>query len=154
MILEFDGREIESYADLPRQVAATPPGAEVTIVVARDGKRKKLEATLDEMEKPEIQRASLPTHSSEWGFEIEELTSEARENLGLEGEDRGVLITSIDPDSPVAESLRRGDIILEANHQAIRSLDDLDEQLSSNEDRLLLLVQRGDGTVFVVVRRS
>ena len=154
VILEFDGREIESYADLPRQVAATPPGAKVTIVVARDGKREKLEARLDEMEKPEIQPASLPTHSSEWGFEIEELTNEARENMGLEGEDRGVLVTSIDPDSPVAESLRRGDIILEANHKAIRSLDDLDEQLSSDEDRLLLLVQRGDGTVFVVVRRS
>jgi serine protease Do len=90
VILEFDGKEIESYEDLPRQVAATPPGAEVTIVVSRDGKRKKLEATLEEMEQPEIQPASLPAQSSssEWGLQVEELTDEARESLGLDGDSK------------------------------------------------------------------
>ena len=154
VIVEFNGKTIESYDDLPRRVAATPPGSEVTIVVVRDGKRRKLRATLEEMEQPEIRPASLPSRTSEWGFDVEELSDDVRAGLGLEGDERGVLVTDIDPDSPVADSLRRGDVILEANHEPIRDIGDLERQLAEPGDRLLLLVQRGDGTVFVVVHRG
>jgi serine protease Do len=152
VIIEFNGHPIETYDDLPRRVAATSPGTDVTIVVMRDGKRSKLHATLDEMEQLEIQPASAPSQSSDWGFEVEELTAEARETLGLEQEIRGVVITDVNPESPAAqEGLQRGDVILEANHQPIRTVDDLDEVLSGANARVLLLVQRGEGTVFVVV---
>ncbi len=155
VIVEFNEMPIESYDDLPRRVAATPPGTEVPIVVVRDGKRKNLEAVLDEMDQPEVRKTSAPSPSSEWGFEVEELTDEARETLELEDDTRGVLISQVERGSPAGkEGLRRGDVILEANHRAVRSVEDLEKELGSAEDRVLLLVQRGDGTLFVVVNRS
>ena len=155
VIVEFNEMPIDSYDDLPRRVAATPPGTEVPIVVMRDGKTKELKAVLDAMDQPEVREISAPSPSSEWGFEVEELTEEARESLELDDDTRGVLISGVERGSPASkEGLRRGDVILEANHRAVRSVEDLEEELGEAKDRVLLLVQRGDGTLFVVVTRS
>jgi serine protease Do len=155
VIIEFNKMAIESYDDLPRRVAATPPGSRVPVTVIRDGKRKTLKATLEVMEQAEIRPASSTSPSSEWGFEVEAITDEAREALQLEKDARGVIVTNVDPESKAAEEgLRRGDVIVEANHRAIRSVEDLDKELSGDSDRILLLVLRGDGTLFVVVNRS
>jgi serine protease Do len=152
VIVEFDGEEIRNYNDLPRRVAVTPPGTEVDVIVIRDGKRKKLSAVLDRMDQPEIQPASAPaSRSSDWGFEARELNAELREHLSLSDDASGVAIVDIDPESPAAESLRPGDVILEVNKIEIEDLDDLAEGLDKNDEKALLLVQRGEATIYMTL---
>ena len=39
MVVEFNGKPVESMRALPRLVADTPPGETVDVVVVRDGER-------------------------------------------------------------------------------------------------------------------
>jgi serine protease Do len=154
VIVEFDGTSIDDVDDLPRKVAATPPGSEVDIIVLRDGKRKTLQAKLETMKKDDVELASRETPSFDWGFSVQELNRELSEQLGLDGNDVGVVVTDVDPEGAAAEAgLRRRDVIVEANRKPTPDVAALEEALDADEERALLLVRRGDGTMFVAIER-
>ncbi len=55
-------------------------------------------------------------------------TDEAVQQLGLPAHTKGVVVTDINPFSPVADSgLRQGDVIQEVNHQAVTNVTDFDQ---------------------------
>lgn len=154
VIVEFDGAAIEDVDDLPRKVASTPPGSEVDIVVLRDGKRKTLQAKLEVMKQDDVELASREAPSFDWGFSVQELDPEISEQLGLSASERGVVVTDVDPEGPAAEAgLRRRDVIVEANRVPTPGLEGLEKALHEDEERALLLVRRGDGTMFVAIER-
>jgi serine protease Do len=157
VIVEFDGQRIESFHDLPRRVAATPPGSEVEVVVVRDGKRVTLQARLDEMKKETLglglERAPQRT-LADWGFEAKELSEEAPSELRLPPGTRGALVTRVEPDSPASRAgLQQGDVILEADKSDIASLADLEEALDDADDKLVLRVQRSRAAHYLVLER-
>ena len=49
VIVKFNGKEIVSVENLPKQVAAVQPGKSVTVEIVRDGNKKSLDVTLDKM---------------------------------------------------------------------------------------------------------
>jgi serine protease Do len=56
----------------------------------------------------------------------------------------------VQPGSSAAEAgLHRQDIILEVDRHEIKDVDDLEEQLAKADDGALLLIRRGDSTLFV-----
>jgi serine protease Do len=88
------------------------------------------------------------------GMSVQELNPELAEKLRLRTE-KGLVITSVYPDSAAAEAgLRRGDVILEADQEEVNKVSELEDALEDlDKDKgLLLLVQRGKGTLFVVVK--
>ncbi len=153
VILEFDGVKIKDFDDLPRQVASTPPGADVDVVVMRDGKRKTLATRLEKMEDTPIELARSDAPGLDWGFDVQDLSPRIAEQLGLEGQLEGVVITDVKPESPAQESgLQRGDVIVEANRRSVKSVKQL-EKLLEDDDDPVLLVRRGDGTLYVPLER-
>ncbi|HTO54057.1 MAG TPA: DegQ family serine endoprotease [Myxococcota bacterium] len=155
VITKFDGRDIREYDDLPRIVASTPPGSAVDVTILRDGKEKKLKATLEKMKEEEIQPASDEQTDSDWGFEVQPLSDEIASQLGLSAGAKGVVVASVDPDSAAARAgLRRGDVILEANRQEIGSAKQLKDALGKNTESAVLLVQRGDGTLYLAIDKD
>ncbi len=153
VILEFNGAEISDFDDLPRQVAATPPGTEVKVVVQRDGKRKNLTATLERMKDDSVELTAREAPATDWGFDAQDLTPKIAEQLGLD-DPEGVVITDVESDSPADDAgLRRGDVILEANRKNVKSLDQLKKRLDDNDDTAVLLVRRGDGTIYIPLER-
>ncbi len=155
VIVEFDGTRIEDVDDLPRKVAATPPGSDVEIVVVRDGKRKKLTAQLETMRDEKIELVSRETPSFDWGFSVQGLDRELSEQLGLSATERGVVVTDVEPDGAAAEAgLRRRDVIIEANRKQTPSVEDLEKALDVDGERALLLVRRGEGTLFVAIEKD
>jgi serine protease Do len=50
IIVKFNGKEILSVENLPKQVAAVEPGKSVKVEVLRDGNKKSLDVTLDKMQ--------------------------------------------------------------------------------------------------------
>ena len=49
VIVKFNGVEIVSVQNLPKQVAAVDPGKSVEVEIVRDGNKKSLDVTLDKM---------------------------------------------------------------------------------------------------------
>jgi len=156
VIVEFDGKPIADLSELPRVVAATPVDKTVDVVVVRDGKRKTLRTNVGELPQPEMNE--IATHPQKgpapFGFAVQDLNPEIAQQLGPDT-DEGVLITSIKPGSPADDAqLRRGDVILEVDRSAIGDVGDLRTQLDAADDGALLLVRRGDSTIFVPIKRS
>ncbi len=50
IIVKFNGKEILSVENLPKQVAAVEPGKSVKVEVIRDGNKKSLDVTVDKMQ--------------------------------------------------------------------------------------------------------
>ena len=156
VIVEFDGEAIENFDDLPKRVAVTPPGTEVSLVVMRDGRRKKLNATLEEMEQEQIRPASSrSSRSSDWGFEAKDLNAEAAERLGLPEGTAGVVVVDVEASSPAHEAgLRPRDVILEANKTKVGDVDELEEALEEAGEQTVLLIQRGEGSLYLAIEKS
>ncbi len=151
IILEFDGKPIDEFAELPRIVATTPVGKTVTITVFREGKVITHKATVAQMEeKTEIGRASP---EKPLGIAVQNITPEVAKALGLDGE-RGVVVTGVEPESPAAKAdIRRGDVIQAVNRRPIRDVETLSRTIEEARDQesILFLIRRGETNLFVTV---
>jgi serine protease Do len=156
VITKFNGKPIVEYDDLPRIVASTPPGTAVDVDILRDGKVRKLKATLEKMKDEDIQPASDEEASDmNWGFEVQALNEEIAGQLGLKATAKGVVVSAVDPESAAARAgLRRGDLVIEANRVEINSPKELKEALAKSTDSAVLLVQRGDGTLYLAIEKD
>jgi serine protease Do len=151
VILEFDGKKIKNFGDLPRTVASTPPGKTVRVKVFRDGDVLTLEAAVAEMEeKPEV--AMAPSEKP-LGLTVQDITPEIARGLGLE-EVEGVVVTEVTPNSPAAEAgIRRGDVIQEVNREPVENVEEFGQAIeeAKNQESILFLVRRGESSLFVAV---
>jgi serine protease Do len=156
VIVEFNGHAIKEFEDLPRRVAATPPGSDVEIVVLREGKRTRLSAQLDKMDAPEPEAVTEKTSTSEdWGFDAQDLSDEIVSRLGLPDDVRGALVTDVAPDSPAEEAgMRPQDVVVEIDRKPVEDVDDLEQALASAGKQAVLLIQRGEGTLYLALQRD
>jgi serine protease Do len=89
-----------------------------------------------------------------FGLRVQPITPELAEQLGID-EPRGVVITAVEPGSAADEAqLRRGDVILEVDRSEIDSIDELRSRLDEAKKSALLLIRRGDATIFVPMKRE
>ena len=66
-----------------------------------------------------------------------------------------MVVTNVEPGGPAATAgLRRRDVIIEANRDPTPSVEGLETALDADDERALLLVRRGDGTMFVAIERD
>ncbi len=99
----------------------------------------------------ELARSDSPGH--DWGFDVQDLSPRIAEQLGLDQQRDGVVIADVKPDSPAQQAgLQRGDVIVEANRMSVKSVDQLLELIEDDDDPVLL-VRRGDGTLYVPLTR-
>lgn len=151
VVQAFAGKPVTDVRELQQMVAAVRPGKRVPIVIQRQGKVVTIPVTVGEMPTDET-AAVAPEPLERYGFAVQDLTPELREKLQVEGD--GVVVSSVEPGSPAfRRGLRRGDVILEVNRQSVQSRRDLVELLrtSGPETDVLLLVQRGKTTRFIVI---
>ncbi len=156
VIVAFDGQEVTAMNDLPRIVASTTVDKKVKVVVLRDGKRKTLKVRVAKLdEPPETQLAAAQTGGARsLGLRVQDLTAELALRLGVD-EDHGVVVTAVQPGSPASEAgLRREDVILEVDKQEVRDVNQFEKQLGEAGDGALLLIRRGDATIFVPVKKT
>ena len=151
VILEFDGKEVTDSKDLPRIVASTPVGKGVTVKLSRNGKLVDRQVKVGELEeKTEI--AKTPTHRS-LGITVQNLTPEIAKGLGLKKE-TGVVVTQVEPGSPASDAgIQTGDVIGEVNRKPVKNAEDFIQKVekAKDQDNVLLLIQRGQNTLFAAV---
>jgi serine protease Do len=152
VIVEFDGKEVRDSGDLPLIVARTPVDKKVRLKVLRDKKELTLDVAVGELKDEEVV-ASVP-EKGELGMTVQRLTPQLAENLGLDKAD-GVVVTAVEPGSAADEAgIRRGDVIVEVDRKAIRSVEEYRKAIAgARKGRgVLFLVRRGDNTLFLALK--
>ena len=133
VILEFNGIEVESSGDLPPLVGANPPGTEADIVVSRNGTRRTFTVVLDALEEEaDDERLAADAggeRSNALGLQVEPIGAEQRRALGDPA--GGVLVSRVESDAAYRAGMRRGDVILAINNQAVEDVESFEEQVAS-----------------------
>jgi serine protease Do len=128
--------------------------------VWRDGKN--IQVALQTGEMPDrVQVASRlrpvkPKSESAFGLTVQTLTKDLAKGLKLENTE-GVVVTDVAEDSTSQQKgLERGDVITEIDHTPIHSSEDFKAAIAKadKEKGVLLYVQRGDSSTFVVLKDS
>jgi serine protease Do len=154
VVVRYDGKEIADAHALPALVAGTPIGKTVTLAVRRNGTEEELRATVGRMpgERAEASGAAEP-EQGKWGLALRELTPRTARRLGLPAGE-GLVVAGVRPDSPAAAAgVRPGDVVLEVNRQKVTSVQEAQELVRKQGDEapLLLLIKRGDATLFAAL---
>jgi serine protease Do len=159
IVTAIDGQPINDPNTLRNRIASSAPGSQVTLTIDRNGKGMQVKATLDELTVQEAQTKQSGSDQAggeggALGLSVQPLTPDDAAQLGLSRGTRGLVVASIDPAGPAAESgIQSGDVIVEVNRQPVASADELRGALRKSGSRpALLLINRGGQTHFVTVR--
>ena len=160
VIVKFDGKDVKESRDLPRMVAGLAVGKEVQVVVIRNGKELTKTVTLGRLEDGEKEMAKTETPSdadspaamTALGMQLSAINDEARKAFKIKDSVKGVVVSTVEPNSPAADKgLHPGDVIEEINQQAVESPADVSKSIAAlknaGKKSALLLVSNGAGDV-------
>ena len=156
VIVEFDGKEISEMNSLPRIVAQTPIGKKVKVVVLRNGAKKEVTVKIGELAEGKEEEMTSEKETENLGMAVGELTPDIADQLKVKA-GSGVVVMNVEAGSAADEAgIRRGDVIKEVNRQAVKSLKVYKQaiQKAAKGESILLLVQRGKSSIYVIVKPS
>jgi Do/DeqQ family serine protease len=159
VITAVNGAAIKDSNDLRNDVAQMAPGSTARLTVVRDGKEQSLNVTLAERKAAEAERgeesgANSSNRSGAFGMGVEPLTRDRAQELGIQASS-GVLVAEVQPGGRAADAgLRPGDVITEVDRRPVNNPDALRAALKDGTKPALLLVQRGQATVYMTLDRQ
>jgi serine protease Do len=159
VIREIDGDKVSNPNQLRNTISSKRPGTEVTVTLIRDKQEQKVKVKLGEYQGPSSRAPQNGDEGggagggqSRLGLSLQPLTPDIARQLGLRGVSSGLLVREVDPSGPAGEAgIAPGDVILEANRQPVRSLDDL-QKVAGRSGTILLRINRQGTNAFVTVR--
>ncbi|MGE0823631.1 MAG: DegQ family serine endoprotease [Candidatus Binatia bacterium] len=157
IITAFKGETIKDSHDLPALVARSPVGDRAEVKVLRNGKEQTYTVKLGELPDQQAQAEQEEGGEEGWGMSVANLSSEAARRFQIDPDQKGVVVTDVDPYSPAGSSnIQPGDIIEEVNRQPVNSVDDFNKAITNTKDKdtLLLLVRRGNASTFFALRKE
>ena len=151
IILEFNGERINQMKELPAIVARTQVGKNVEVKIWRDKQEIIKNVLLGRLETSEDFKVSEKQKTIDTIDQIEDLKITVRslnkediKNRKLPNQTTGLVITGIQNNSPLAGSIEVNSIIVEAQKERIKSIDDLKQitkqVLNSNQKTILLAI--------------
>jgi serine protease Do len=149
IIVEYNGNEIADIHELPRLVANTPIGSEVSIKVYRDGGYVELKVRIEKLK----EGIATPEQFIEKliGIKVKTLHPAIAEQFGVK-DGGAVIVVDVIRGSPASKiNLRKGDIIVEINRQRVTSVEEMVSVLKEVQkgDTVLLLLRRSRGYVYM-----
>ena len=151
IILEFNGEKIGQMKELPIIVARTEVGKKVKVKIWRNKKEITKTITLGRLETSEDFKITKKKETKPDETIIENLKIKVRKlsdqdikSRKLPNQTNGLVITSVEKDSPLIGSIEINSIILEAQKKKIRVAEDLNQilkqVLKSNQKTILLVI--------------
>ncbi|MDE1331705.1 DegQ family serine endoprotease [Vibrio aestuarianus] len=142
VITTLNGKKIDTFSELRAKVATLGAGKEITLGVMRDGKSETFKVTLGENN---TKTKAEQLHEGLTGAELTNTTDS--------DPIAGVKVTNIEKGSAAeAYQLQKDDIIIGVNRKRVKNLADLRALLEKKSSVLALNIQRGDRTIYLVVR--
>ncbi len=154
IILELNGHAVNEPDDLSLRIAETAPGSTVHLKISRNGQLLDIPVRLDELfEKTKASVNGEASSSALQGVQVQNLTPPIARELGISADERGVVVTSVDPSSAAAAAgLGRGDVIQEVNRKPVHNVQEFHRALvGTREQSILLLIKTSESSHFVVV---
>ena len=156
VITSVNGTDVNDSRDLARTISMMAPGTSVKLDVLHKGASRTLTLTLGEM--PNDRQANA-------GGEHQSRETAGTPHLGLSlapasevqgAGEKGVVVTSVDPDDPAAEhGVKTGDVILDVGGKSVANIGDVRAALrdanSNGKHSVLLQLKTADATRFVAV---
>ena len=149
IILEFNGVKINQMKELPAIVAKTKVGTTVKVKVWRNKKELIKNVLLGRLETSEDFKVTEKPSSTETTINnlkitVRKLNKEDIKERKLPNQTNGLVVTKIENDSPLINSIELNSIIIEAQKKKIRSAGELeqivDQVLKTNQKTILLVI--------------
>jgi serine protease Do len=169
LIVEMNGKEVQSVHRFRNRVAAKGEGTEVALVVLRDGKRMKLKVKLGAL--PEQDKVAAlrgrgrsrsrrrsqtfegPKETPMSGVTLARLDAKKRKLLQVPKKVRGLVVMDVESGSPAAfGGLRKGDVILQVNKAPTPNAQAFRKALKKSKRSIFILVWRKGHTLYLAWR--
>ncbi|NBC49888.1 MAG: Do family serine endopeptidase [Gammaproteobacteria bacterium] len=146
IVTAVDGRAIASAGDLRSRIGLLQPGTRIRLDIIRNGKERRLQAVIEDPYADFVHGETL-SPALEGALIGEGVRRSHRTRT------RVVIVGPLRPGSPAWQNgLREGDLILQANREAVARLDDLEKALRSAGGLYSAQVFR-DGQLLLLARR-
>jgi serine protease Do len=171
VITAIDGKKVDNFDQLTMDVISHEPGSTVTLDVVRDGKPMTIRVTLGQRpggvnwdqrnggnnggnDNGANDNGNAGSASAR-GITVEPITPELAQQLNIPATTKGVVVDSVDADSPAAESqyIQQGTIIMAVNRHPVSSVSEFKQLMSeANGKAVLLAVNDGGNTFYTVIQ--
>ena len=150
IILEFDGKKINTMKKLPNVVASTEVGKSVELKIWRNKKLISKRLTLGRLEtsdefketKPKIVKKDEEIESLK--IAVREINDQDISSRNLDKKTKGVVITEISTRSPLANLVSVNDIIIEVQKTPTKTVVDLEKIVNS-------IFKKGEKTLLLTI---
>lgn len=150
VIVEYNGKRLNSATELPYMVAFTKPGEIVNIKIVRDGKEIIKHVTVGKkLKEIAIQKGE----ENRLGIEVANITPYVRKEYNLKT-NNGVVITNIKENSIAHLSgLRKGDVILEVNREKVKDIANFNKKIKKvlGKKIILFLINRQGNQIYLSI---
>jgi serine protease Do len=147
VITAVNDKPVGTGRELSGAVAGMPIGKEVKVKLLRDGQEQTVAVVIAERKEPETAAKGQPMESDELGLRAAELTPETAGRLGVDENEKGVVIMAIKPGSKADQAgFQQGDILKEVNRKTLAGV----AQLKSEYGK----AKPGETVTFLVKRAS
>jgi len=138
VITRWNGEEVHSVPDFRFKVAAVKPGEKAEAEIIRDGKRRTLEFVMGDrseyLASGGTGKKNSDTSHSALGIQVRNLAD--ADLRDLEGKvTSGVVVVSVDDDSPAVDDLHPGDIIVEIDRHSVKDVDEFRNMVDKIRER-------------------
>ena len=149
VIRQVNGQPIVSSGDLPAVIGLATPGDTVKLGVWRQGAVKELTAHLANADQKPAQAAARSDAPAQGklGLALRPLRPDERRESGI---DNGLLVQQASGPAALA-GIQSGDVLLSVNGVPVKNIDQVRAVVTKSEKSVALLIQRGDGKIFVPV---
>jgi serine protease Do len=153
IILEFDGKKIDTMRTLPKVVANTKVGKSVELKIWRNKKSVNKKLVLGRLESSEeFKEKKTQTVTKENEIEtlkitVRQITDEDINSRNLDKKTTGVVIVNIANQSPLSNLLRVNDIIIEVQKTQVKNYSDLNRIVEA-------IFKKGEKTLLLTVINS
>ncbi len=156
VILAVNGDKVDATHGLPTLIAAISTGKSADLTVLRGGKSQTIAVTIGTLTPDKLKLASAvpaPDGATQTplGATVEMLTPDVASGFGLPTDATGVVVSKVAPDSPNADRILPGDIVLEVEGHAVTSPAEMNTLIGGAKDKgaLLIKLSRNGQPLFV-----
>ncbi len=147
IITSVNGKTITSAADLHNSLGLLRVGEEVQISVLRNGLPLAVSARIGERREVTMNAADLSERLAG------AVMSDIPDRSPLKGRIEGVLVVEVERNSTAWRyGLRPGDVIVAVNRIRVKNLEEMKKVVSSGGRAIVLNIQRGNGSVFILIQ--